>query len=88
MIYFQWFLKKQLNDNYELELRIDFKNQLYNYGTCLLNNLIGTLYSPVPVIKKFERNSTIRSVYALIGRGGAYIDYNPLLLEETIDKKI
>jgi SAM-dependent methyltransferase len=79
--------QKQNHPSYELELRIDFTNPNYNYSDCLIRNFIGSEYAPVPVVKIYNKNnkenSSIRSVYALLGDEP---DPNSLLLEETIDK--
>ena len=76
--------KKQKNNNYELELRIDFKNPNYNYANCLINRFIDSEYIPVPIVKIYgetNKKSSIRSVYALLGE-----NEESLILEETIDK--
>jgi hypothetical protein len=79
-------VKKQNNDSYELELRIDFKNPNYNYANCLISRFIDSEYIPVPVVKIYDesnKKSSLRSVYALLGDAALG---SSLLLEETIDK--
>lgn len=78
--------KRQNNPNYELEIRIDFKNSRYNYSNCLIERLLESEYVPIPIVKiydKFEKKSSIRSVYTLIGDE---LEESTLLFEETIEK--
>jgi hypothetical protein len=78
--------QKQSNDTYELELRIDFTNPNYNYSNCLISRFIDSEYTPVPIIKIYDKSnkeSSMRSVYALLGDEP---NENSLIFEETIDK--
>ncbi len=79
-------IQKQNNNSYELELKIDFTNPNYNYSNCLISRFIDSEYIPVPIVKIFDKNnkeSSTRSVYALLGDEPSA---DSLILEETIDK--
>jgi len=84
--------QKQQNESYELELRLDFGSR-YNYANCLTNKLLGSEYTPVPIVKVFDKNNkestSTRSVYVLLGDVNNLTNYNmdSLILEETIEKK-
>ena len=65
---------------------MDFTNPNYNYSNCLISRFIDSEYTPVPVIKIYDKSnkkSSLRSVYALLG--DEPVDTS-LILEETIDK--
>lgn len=75
---------KQENKTYELEIRIDL-GSTNNYSDCLLSNFIDSDYTPVPIIKVFDKSNnpstSVRSVYVMIGD-----TEDTLILEETIKK--
>lgn len=78
----------QSNTNlYELELRIDFKNPNYNYANCLISKFLGSEYTPVPIVKIYDsrKNSTLRSVYAMIGDD---TELATLIHDETLNKNV
>lgn len=80
--------KTQQNPGYELEFKLEFANQNYNYSECLMMSFTESIYTPVSIVKIFEKNknfkSSVRSVYALVGDDAKA---ESLIFEETIDKR-
>lgn len=74
--------KKQSNPNYELELQINFKNNQRNYTECLIGTFIDKEYTPVPIVKTYDKSSTLRSVYVLMSDDSEFVIH-----ENTINKK-
>jgi mRNA (guanine-N7-)-methyltransferase len=63
----------------ELEIQLRLGNPKYPYSQCLISTFLGTDYTPVPIIKRFNSNDEgLRSIYVLLG--------NTLILEESMYK--